>query len=205
MMESTLSSPFSRSSSSVSHQGAVLALLEFLLPHDLVLWTDGSAPFPFGKGGSGVLVICSFSVTLRPLFPFQQAQYVQVFLLKPTPFCTLFAGLGNTNKSATSLLFSFYLALVLSSPPCPLLHRSFYLKLCGRSGRNCLLSSLVLSGYNRSPDTRFVASGERMPDREWVRLERSAKNPGIREEEVELRLDSWIQIRSTGWDERKWK
>ena len=29
------------------------------------------------------------------------------------------------------------------------------LKLCGRSGRNCLLFPPVLSGYNGSPDTRF--------------------------------------------------
>ena len=36
-----------------------------------------------------------------------------------------------------------------------------------------------------------------MPDREWVRSERRAENPGIRKEEDELRLDSWIQIRST--------
>ena len=48
-----------------------------------------------------------------------------------------------------------------------------------------------------------MASGERMPDREWVRSERRAKNPGIQKEEEELRLDSWIQIRLTGWDERK--
>ena len=43
-------------------------------------------------------------VALRPLFLFQQAQHVQVFPLKPAPFCKLFAGLGNTNTSATSLL-----------------------------------------------------------------------------------------------------
>ena len=91
----------------------------------------------------------------RPLFPFRQAQYVQVFLLKPAPFCTLFASLGSTNKSAISLLFSYYLTLVLSSPLCPLLRFSSYLKLCGRSGRNCLLSPSVLSEYNGSPDTRF--------------------------------------------------
>ena len=48
-----------------------------------------------------------------------------------------------------------------------------------------------------------VASGEKMPDLEWVRSERRAENPGIWKEENELRLDSWIQIRSTGWDERK--
>ena len=52
-------------------------------------------------------------------------------------------------------LFSYFLTLVLSSPPCPLLHLSSYLKLCGRSGRNCLLSPSVLSGYNGSPDTCF--------------------------------------------------
>ena len=41
-----------------SRQGAALAHLDSLLPHDLVLWTDGSVPFPFGKGGSGVLANC---------------------------------------------------------------------------------------------------------------------------------------------------
>ena len=67
-------------------------------------------------------------MALKQLFPFQQAQYAQVFPLKSVPSCKLFAGLGSTNKSATSLLFSF-LILALSSPPCPLLHLSFYLKL----------------------------------------------------------------------------
>ena len=97
----------------------------------------------------------SLSVALRPLFPFRQAQYAQVSPLKPAPFCTLFAGLGSTNGSAISLLFSSCLTLVLSSTPCPLLHLSSYLKLCGRSGRNCLLSPPVLLDYNGSPDTRF--------------------------------------------------
>ena len=57
------------------------------------------------------------SVALKPLFPFQQAQYDQVSPLKPAPFCMLCAGLGSTNKSAISLLFSSYLTLALSSPP----------------------------------------------------------------------------------------
>ena len=97
----------------------------------------------------------ALSMAPRPLFPFRQAKFVQVFLMKTAPFCTLFAGLGSTSKSAISLLFSFYLALVLSSPPCPLFLLSFCLNLCGTSGRNCLLSPPVLSGYNGSPDTRF--------------------------------------------------
>ena len=66
------------------------------------------------------------SVALRPLFRFQQAQYVPVFPLKPAPFCTLFAGLGNTNKSAISLLFSSCLTLVLSSPPSFLLPETLW-------------------------------------------------------------------------------
>ena len=104
----------------------------------------------------------AFSVALRPLFPSRQAQYAQVSLLKPAPFCTLFTGLGSTNKSAIFLLFSYYLTLVLSSPPCPLLHLSCYLKLCGRSGRNCLLSPPVLSGYNGFPDTLFYRETTRL-------------------------------------------
>ena len=119
----------------------------------------------------------ALSVALRPLFSFRQAQYVPVFLLKPAPFCTLFAGLGSTIKSAIFLLFSYYLTLVLSSPPCPLLHLSCYLKLSGRSGRNCLLSPPVLSGYNGSPDTRFSRGTTRLmslPDGErYLRLPQS--------------------------------
>ena len=65
-----------------------------------------------------------------PPFSFQQTQYAQVFPLKPAPSCTLLTGLGSTNKSAISLLFSPYLALALSSPPCFLLHLYFYLNLC---------------------------------------------------------------------------
>ena len=58
-VESTLSTPCSRSDPSHSRQGAALAHLDSLSPHDLVLWTDGSVPFRFGKGGSGVLANCS--------------------------------------------------------------------------------------------------------------------------------------------------
>ena len=101
-------------------------------------------------------------MALRPLFPFRQAQYVQVFPLKTAPFCTLFAGLGNTNKSAIFLLFFSCLTLALSSPPCPLLHFSCYPKLSHRSGRNCLFSPSVLSGYNGSPDTHFSRGTTRL-------------------------------------------
>ena len=61
--ESTLSSPCSRSDPPHSRQGAALAHLGSLPLHDLILWTDGSVPFPFGKGGSGVLANCSLCGT----------------------------------------------------------------------------------------------------------------------------------------------
>ena len=54
------------------------------------------------------------------------------------------------------------MTFVLSSPTCPLLRLSFYLKLCGRSGRNCLLSPSVLSEYNGSPDTLFYRGTTRL-------------------------------------------
>ena len=88
------------------------------------------------------------SVALTLLFPFQQAQYAQAFSLKPALFLMLFAGLGSTNKSATSLLLSDSRFVLSSIFP-------FYLKLSGRSGSNCLLYPPVLSGCNGSPDTRF--------------------------------------------------
>ena len=63
MVESTLSTPCSRSDPTLSRQGAALAHLDSLPPHDLVLWTDDSVPFPFGKGGSAILANCSLCGT----------------------------------------------------------------------------------------------------------------------------------------------
>ena len=69
-------------------------------------------------------------MALRPLFPFQQVQYIHVFLLKPAKFCMLFAGLGSTMKSAISLLFSSYLTrsvlTFLSSHPSFLLPHTLW-------------------------------------------------------------------------------
>ena len=61
----------------------------------------------------------ALSEALRPIFSFQQAQYVQVSLLKPAPFCMLFAGLGSTNKSPTSLLLRSDFCSVLITLPSP--------------------------------------------------------------------------------------
>ena len=48
------------------------------------------------------------------------------------------------------------------------------------------------------PQLACVASVEKNLDRELVRSDRRAENPGIRKEKDELRLDSKIQIRSKG-------
>ena len=138
----------------------------------------------------------TFFVALRPHFPFRQAKYAQVFPLKPAPFCTLFAGLGNTNKSAISLLFSSCLTLALSSPPCSLLHLSSYLKLCGRSGRNCHLSSPVLSDYNGSPDTRFSRGTTRLTS--WPDGERYLRPPHSLVVSFLLSLVSTLVLSRTG-------
>ena len=114
-VESTLFSSCSSSDPPLPCQSAALNHLDSLPSHDLVLWTGAALAF----------LPIALSMALRPLFPFQQAQYVQVFPPKPRPFCTLFAGLGSTNKSTISLLF-FYLTLVLSSPPCFLLSQTLW-------------------------------------------------------------------------------
>ena len=57
---STPSSPRSRSDLPLSRQGAALAYLDSLPPHDLVLWTDGSVPFCFGKPALAYLPTAHF-------------------------------------------------------------------------------------------------------------------------------------------------
>ena len=92
----------------------------------LIIWCfDHTALFLLARAAPAFLPI-ALSVALRPLFPSRQAQYAQVSLLKPAPFCMLFAGHGSTIKSAISLLFSYYLNLVLSSPPSVLLSQTLW-------------------------------------------------------------------------------
>ena len=117
----------SRSDLSLTHQGAALAHLDSLCSHDPVLWTDASVPFFLARAALAYLPT-ALSVALRPPFPFQQAHYVQVFPLKAAPFCTLFAGLGSTTKSAPSLLLSDSRSVLatLFSPPSFLLHETLW-------------------------------------------------------------------------------
>ena len=122
-VESTLSSSRSRSDPLLSRQGAALS--------HLMIWYSGlTALFLFLLPRAALAFLpTAFSVTLRPLFPFQLAQYVQVFPMKPAPFGTLFAGLSSTNKPATSLLLlsdSRSVLATLSSPPSFLLPETLW-------------------------------------------------------------------------------
>ena len=108
-MDSTLSFSCSQSDAplSLSRQETALSNLDSFLPHNLVIWTDSYVPFPVGEDGYGVLPTAHFAA-MRPLFPFGQAQFAQVFLLKPAPFWKLFTGLGSPNDSAIFLLLLPY-------------------------------------------------------------------------------------------------
>ena len=96
----------------------------------LMIWRFGqTALFLLAKAAPAFLKL--LSLWHRGHSFFRQAQYAQVFRLKPAPFCTLFAGLGSTNKSAISLFFSYYLTffsvlITLSSPPCFLLSQTLW-------------------------------------------------------------------------------
>ena len=119
-----------------------------------MIWRSGQMSlflFLLAKASWAYLPTALF-VALKSLSPFRNAQYDYVFPLKPAPFCKLFARLGSTSKSITSLLFSSYLTLVLSSPLCLFICFSFYLNLSGISGRNCFLSLPILSDNNGSVD-----------------------------------------------------
>ena len=100
-----------------------------LSPH-LMIWYFGQTTlflFLLARAAPAFLPT-AFSVALRPLIPFWQAQYVPVFPLKPAPFCTLLAGLGHTIKSAISLLLSYSHSVLatLSSPPSFLLSQTLW-------------------------------------------------------------------------------
>ena len=117
-VESTLSTPCSQSDPPLAKVRLSLTLT--LSP--LMIWYSGlMALFLFLLARKAPAFLpTALSVAMRPLFPFWQAQYAQVFPLKPAPFYTLFAGLDSTNKSAKFLLLlsdSRSVLATLSSPP----------------------------------------------------------------------------------------
>ena len=121
IMEFTLSSPCSRSDLPLTHQGAALARLDSLPPHDLVIWTDGSVPFPFGKGGSGVFANCSLCGTEAAL-SFSAGPVCSSF---STEACAILHALCWSRQHQQVCHFSFlpllsgsrFVLATLSSPP----------------------------------------------------------------------------------------
>ena len=88
-----------------------------------------------------VLPKCSFCDTEATLF-FLAGPVCSCFSAEACAILQTLCWSRRTNKSATSLFFSSFPTLALSSLPCPSFHLfylSFYLNLSGRSGRNCFL------------------------------------------------------------------
>ena len=52
----------------LSRQGVIPVHLDSLLPHDLVIWTDGSVSVFLGKSGSSILANCFLCGTKATLF-----------------------------------------------------------------------------------------------------------------------------------------
>ena len=129
-MESALSFPCSDSdlpSLSLSLSLAKVRLLLTLNLSSLTIWNLGQTALflLYLAKAAPVPLSTALSVALKPLFLFQQAQYAQVFPLKPAPFCKLFAGLGSTITSAIFLLLlsdSRSDLVTLPSPPSFLLY-----------------------------------------------------------------------------------
>ena len=145
-LESTFFFPCSRSDSPLSRQGAALTHLDSLPPHDLVIWTDGSVTFPFGKSGSGVFSnysLCgteaTFSLSVRPICSSFSAEAYAIL-----------QALCWSRQHQQVRHFSF---LILSDPRHFVFSSVF--PFTPISGRSCLLFLPVLLGYNGSPDTRF--------------------------------------------------
>ena len=139
----TLSSPCSSSDSPLFRQDEALAHLDSLPSHYLAISTDGSAPFPFDEGGSGVLANCSLCDAEVALFSAGRLSLFKFF--RPSlrhSASSLPVSAAPTSSHFSSFLFfsnSRSVLATLSSPP------SFFLPQTRvRFDRNCFLSSPLL-------------------------------------------------------------
>ena len=129
-MEPTFSTLCSRSDPPLSRQVAALAHLDSFPFYDLVLWTDGSVPFPFGMGGSSVLATCLLGVTETTLS--FSAGPVRSSL--STEACAILQTLCWSRQHQQACHFSFLLLLsdfrsdlaTLSYPPSFLLSQTLW-------------------------------------------------------------------------------
>ena len=129
-MKVTLSTPCSRSDLPLTCQGEALAHLDSFLPDDLVLWTDGFVPFPFGKGGSNAPANCSLCDTEATL-SFSSGPVCSSFSAE---VCAILHALRWSQQHQQVCHFSFLLLLsdsrsvlaTLSSPPSFLLFQTLW-------------------------------------------------------------------------------
>ena len=161
-VEFTLLSPCSRSDPPLFLANVQLSPILTLPPQDLVRWTDGSVPFPFDKGSSGVLANC-FLYGTEATLSFSAGRLCSSFSAEA---CAILHALCWSRQHQQACHFSFFLLLSHSRPVLS------YLKLFGR---NCLFCPPVLSDYNGSPDTRFSQGTTRLMS--WTDRERYLRPP----------------------------
>ena len=96
-----------------------------------MLWADGSVPFPFafGKDGYGILANCSLCGIEATLF-FSAGPVCSSISAKACAILHALCWSRQHQQVCHFSLFSSYLTLALSLPPCTLLHLSFYLNFC---------------------------------------------------------------------------
>ena len=141
--------------SSCSRYDPPLSHLDSLSP--LMIWYYGQTALfllLLAKAAPAYLP-SALSVAPRPLFFFKHAQFVQVLPLKPAPFCTLVAGLGSTNKSATSLFLlsdSRSVFATLSSPLSFLLPQSLWQIWQELSCLSCAIRLQWIPGHSFLPE-----------------------------------------------------
>ena len=108
-----------------------------------MIWSDGSIPFLFNKGGSGILAYCSFC---------------------GTEVCAILQAL-HWSWQQHQQVCAFFSTLVLFLPLCPLLRLPFLSQtqrlICQKLSS---LSPSLLSSCNGSPNTYFSQETTRLTD-----------------------------------------
>ena len=150
-VESTLTTPCSRSDPPLSRHGAALAHLDSLPPNKLVLWTVGFVCFPFGKGGSGILANCSLCGT-EATFSFLAGPVCSSFF---TEAYAILNALCWSRQHQQGCHFSSLLLLsdsrsvlaTLSSPPSFLLSQTLWQIWQELSSLSCSIRPQWVSGH----------------------------------------------------------
>ena len=164
---SPLFSSCSRSDLPLSRQGGAVAHLDSLPP---TIWFSGlTALFLFHLAKTALAYLSTaLFVALRPLFTFSIGPVCSSFSAEVCAINFACSLLVSAAPTSLPLYFSSPIRLsfchrhsVLPSTLSSLCHLSFHVKLCGKSGRNCLLSP-VLSGYNGSLDIRLSRGTTRL-------------------------------------------